>query len=337
MKRDNPSGGATRWLRIGAMVAAIALLVWLLHGVGWDRVGGALRQVGGLGAAALFGLGLVESLVDVAALGASLRPALTPLQAFSYNSLGSLVNQLVPWDGGELVKIALFRRHTSPTEAISGIVIWNYVFKATRPAVGLVAAVVGVAVGTSVADPLARAILIGTALAFAPFFALRLLLRSGAAARLVGLARLLRLRSLVSERLRERAMELDRSLKNFRAERPGAFGRIVAGQLAARGISWVTLHVAALGIGLHYSFAMSSLVYAGLGVSSYLAALLPARIGVTEGAAFVLFEAVGLPGSDGLLLALVLRLKDLAVNGVGALAAGCWGGTAGALGGNSKA
>ncbi len=70
-------------------------------------------------------------------------------------------------------------------------------------------------------------------------------------------------------------------------------------------------------MGLQYSFGLCSLIYASVNVSSYITAILPARLGVSEGAAFIVFELLGLPGESGLLLVLALRLKALFTNGIG--------------------
>ena len=53
-----------------------------------------------------------------------------------------------------------------------------------------------------------------------------------------------------------------------------------------------------------------------MNVAEYVIAILPARVGVSEGTAFFAFKFLGLDPTLGLILYVVLRVRTVFVNGV---------------------
>lgn len=310
-----------RVIRVVFFLAALGALFWMLHRIGWREVGESFVRVGWTGAAVLLALGFVETFLDALSLRAAIprAPGLTGLRAFAYNATGSVVNVFIPWDAGEVVKGALFRRHVSATESISGVVLWNFLYKLTRPIVALTAALVGWIGGAAISDNAMWVVLGASLIGFVPYLVMRMLIRGGAAAAAVQLLRSVRLLRGDSTSLVDSARELDRRLRAFRRERPADFAGTFWYQIAARLTSWGTYWMCIYYMGLDYDFALVSTLVAGISVASYVAMLVPARIGVGEGAAYLVFEMFGLPGPAGLLLALVMRVKGLVVNGLGAV------------------
>jgi hypothetical protein len=301
-----------RWLRGAASAAALAILFFLLDHIGWDVVGNAFRSVGIWGAAILFALGVLENLLDAAALGASLPPQrrLGLLRTLSYTSVSVLVNMFIPWEAGEVVKAGLLRRHLDATHAISGTVIWNYIFNLSRPIVTTLAAV-------------GWALLAASAASFLPYLLLKLVLRWSAMRRIAELLHRLRIWRREPEAARRSAEALDRQVRDFYRERPRDYARVLLLQMGARLTSWATFGIAAGLLGLHYGFADVALVYASLSLVGLAVLVVPSvRIGVGEGAAFLAFALIGLEPGAGLLLTLIMRLKAIATSGAAALLAG---------------
>jgi hypothetical protein len=300
---------------------ALGILVWMLNRIGWGEVGAVALTLGPTGVAALVVIGVGESYFDAQSLRQGIVERVPRLAAFACNAMGALVNSLIPWEAGEALKIALISRHAKPGEVMAGVVVWNYTFKWTRPAVALVAAVVGALLSTPVSTRAVVAVIAACVLSMAPYVFLRAVLASGAALRFTAWALARLLSPERAERFQRRIAAVHEGVREFGANHPNPFRWLIAHQLAARVTAWMTLVLAARMMALGYSFAQCSLIYAALSVASYVTVVVPARVGVTEGAAFVVFELLGLPGEQGLLLALVLRLKALLANGIGGLVA----------------
>jgi len=320
-----PSHAWRRWLRLAASVAALAILFFLLDHIGWDVVRKAFTSVGLWGAAVLFAMGVLENLLDAAALTASLPPTrrLGLLRTLSYTSVSALVNMFIPWEAGEVVKAGLLRRHVDAKDAISGTVIWNYVFKLSRPIVTTVAALIGVLGVHGLAPKVGWALLVASAASFVPYLILKLFLRWNAMRRIAELLRRLRIWRREPEEARRSAEALDRQVRDFYRERPRDYARVLLLQMGARLTSWATYGVAAVLLGLHYGFADVALVYASLSLVGLAVLVVPSlRIGVGEGAAFLAFGLIGLDPGAGLLLTLIMRIKAIATSGAAGLLSG---------------
>ena len=69
-------------------------------------------------------------------------------------------------------------------------------------------------------------------------------------------------------------------------------------------------------LGAHYSFGQVALAYATLNVAEFVTAVLPARVGVSEGSSFFLFQFIGLDPVLGVIMAVILRVRTIVANGV---------------------
>lgn len=321
--RSERSRAWSWFVRLVPTTIAVGILLWMLDRIGWEEVGAVAAAIGPAGIAILVALGVVESYFDAQALRQGIRDSLPRLAAFAYNSTGALLNWLIPWEAGEALKIGLISRHAKPDDVTAAVVVWNYALKWTRPAVALAAAIAGTVVSTPVSTRASVVVIAACVLSMLPYLILRAVLVSGVALRLTAwtLERVLNLGR--AKRFQDRIATVHESVRRFSKNRRNAFCWLIVHQLAARVAAWLTLYVAARMMNLDYSFAQCSLIYATLSVTSYVTVIVPARVGVSEGAAFVAFELLGLPGEQGLLLALVLRLKALFTNGLGGLL-GLW-------------
>ncbi len=311
-----------RWLHVAASAAALAILFSLLDHIGWDVVRDAFARVGIWGAAILFALGVLENTLDAAALIASLPPArrLGLLRTLSYTSVSVLVNMFIPWEAGEVVKAGLLRRHVDAQDAISGTVIWNYIFKLSRPIVTTVAALIGVLGVRTLAPQIGWALVAASLASFLPYLLLKLVMRWSAMRRIAELLHRLRIWRREPEEARRTAKALDRQVRDFYRERPGDYARVLLLQMGARLTSWATYGVAAWLLGLHYGFAGVALIYASLSLVGLVVLIVPSlRIGVGEGAAFLAFGLIGLDPGAGLLLTLIMRIKAIATSGAAGL------------------
>jgi hypothetical protein len=219
-----------------------------------------------------------------------------------------------------VVKAGLLRRHVDAQTAISGTVIWNYVFKLSRPIVTMAAAIIGVLGVRTLAPKVGWALLAGALASFVPYLALKLVLGWNGMRRIAELLHRLRIWRREPDAARRSAEAMDRQVRDFYRERPSDYLRVLLLQMGARLTSWATYGVAAWLLGLHYGFVDVALVYSSLSLVGLAVLIVPSlRIGVGEGAAFLAFGLIGLDPGAGLLLTLIMRIKAIATSGAAGL------------------
>lgn len=311
-----------RWVQLICFVVTVAIALWLLSRVGWGAIGDALGRIGWWGAVVVLLLGIAESAGDGLALALSIEGRRS-LRVVAFNSVGGVLNQLLPFDLGEVAKVSLMHRYYPDGTAISGTIIWNYVFKLSRPLVALVAAVTGAVAYQSAPLGFRQLVLVGAAIGFLPYVFFRLLLRKGAAVLLVRFIEWVRRAPLLrrlpippSARLLEAAHQIDDAVNGFWRRCPRRYMEIFALQIAARLSSWASLVAALHFVGGEVTFSKAALLYAALNVAEFVITVLPARLGVAEGAAFGVFRVCGLDPALGVAMYLALRIKSLVTNGL---------------------
>src|ERR1700748_2794652 len=95
-----------RVLQLVFFIAALLVMFWLLNKTGWSNIGHALMRVGPSGAVLLIALGFSETILDTVAAAIAIRQRRWG-QVLVVNNAGALLNQILPFDLGEVVKGAL--------------------------------------------------------------------------------------------------------------------------------------------------------------------------------------------------------------------------------------
>jgi hypothetical protein len=67
---------------------------------------------------------------------------------------------------------------------------------------------------------------------------------------------------------------------------------------------------------LDHGFGQASLLYATINVADYVVAILPARVGVSEGTSYFIFKLLGLNPTMGVIMYVVLRIRTILANGL---------------------
>jgi hypothetical protein len=303
-------------IQLVSVTAALAALFWLLSRIGWGTIGNALGRVGLPGALVLCSLTLAETIFDGAALcavvGTRLRLAFTVL----VNSAGSTLNLILPWESGEVLKTGLLRSHLGSGSAISGTIIWNYIFKFSRPAVSAMTALLALVLCRNTSASTLAIIGVANVLAFLPYVLLRVLIHYGAAEGLFKILKLIPGLRRHPAHWVELARKIDQEVRQFWRERPADYIKAFVYQAFARTTGWLSIYAGFRFIGLPYGFAEATLVYATMNVAEYVIAILPARVGVAEGTAFFAFKFLGLDPASGVILYVVLRIRTIFVNGL---------------------
>jgi hypothetical protein len=304
-----------RILQLVCVTASVATLLWLLQRIGWSTIGTALSQVGWLSATVLFLLALAEGVFDGIALRVVTGPSLSTWFTIAVNSASSLLNLVLPWESGEILKGGLMRQTLGTSEAVSSTVIWNYVFKISRPAFGLAAALMAVVLCPKTPAATLSLIVAGNVIAFAPYLLLRFVIRFGAAEKLVKLARHLPYVRRSPEHWVDVARTIDRQVLAFWHERPWAYVQCFLLQVLARSTGVLNLYVGFWAMGMPYGLAEATLLHATMNIAEYIISLLPARVGVGESTAFVVFRLYGFDSGMGLVLYTFLRVRNILVHG----------------------
>jgi len=303
-------------IQLVCVTGSLAGLAWLLGRIGWITVGSALQRVGWPALAMLMLLGWIETVTDGAALWVVMGQRLRLGFAVTVNAAGSMLNLILPWESGEVLKGTLLHGQFGTQPAVSGTIIWNYVFKISRPTLSMAAALCACALCHETDGFHLGVILAANALAFVPYLGLRLLVRYGAAA---GFLRILAVVPVLRRHPGhwvEVARQIDREVRLFWRERPVAYLKVFFLQIVARTTGWASYAVALRALGAHYSFGQVALAYATLNVAEYVVAVLPARVGVSEGSSFFLFKFLGLDPVLGVIMTVILRVRTIAANGV---------------------
>ncbi|MGC4065195.1 MAG: lysylphosphatidylglycerol synthase transmembrane domain-containing protein [Polyangiaceae bacterium] len=301
-----------RLLRASLTIAAVGTLGWLLDRIGWAKVLSAFARLGFGGATALVVLGILENTFDATSFHIALKRRIGTLRVLGYSGLGGLVNVLIPWDAGEILKVGLIRRHMRLSDAVAGTVIWNYLCKLSRPLVGTALALLGLVGCPSIPIAIRWAILGASVLSAVPYVAIKWILHRGAVGSVLVLLTKFRLLNRArSENGRPKRWSWMAKFADFHRSDPRAYWEMLTHQILGRVASWAALHVTAHLLGLGYSVPLTALLYAGISVATYVYMLLPSRLGVGEVAGAGVFALLGLPFDAGLLVQLIMRIKGL--------------------------
>jgi hypothetical protein len=306
-------------VQLVCVAAALAALLWLLGRIGWSSIGKALAQVGWTGLAVLMTLGWIESFSDGTALWVVMGQRLRYGFGIAVNAAGSMLNLVLPWESGEVLKGTLLRGEFGTMSAVSGTIVWNYIFKISRPAVSLAAALCAWALASQ--RSYMGLVLVANLLAFLPYLVLRFVIRLGPAAGLLRILRMIPVLRRQPAHWIDVAQTIDHEIKHFWRERPWDYLKVFGLQILARSTGWASIYAALNALGMDCDFATSALLYAAINVADYLVAVLPARVGVSEGSAYFIFKLLGFDPTVGVIMYVVFRIRGILTNGLLAPAA----------------
>ena len=303
-------------VQLVCVTGSLAGLVWLLGRIGWATIGSALARVGWPALSILMLLSWIETVADGAALWVVMGQRLRLGFAVTVNAAGSMLNLILPWESGEVLKGTLLREQFGTQPAISSTIIWNYVFKISRPTLSTAAAFCGWALCRETDGFILGVILAANALAFIPYLGLRLFIRYGAAAGFLRVLAFIPILRRHPGHWVDVAHQIDHEVKLFWRQRPVAYLQVFFLQIVARMTGWASYFVALRALGANYSFGQVSLAYATMNVAEYVVAVLPARVGVSESSSFFLFKFLGLDPVLGVIMCVILRVRTIVANGV---------------------
>jgi hypothetical protein len=316
--RDRP---VRTLLRIVLPIIGLGILYLLLDHVGWAQIGTAFRKIGLPLGLLLVALSMAEVTLDSDALRRAMMNKISLGWTLISNSAGALVNLAVPFEAGEVIKGAMLRRRSTDSRVLSGLVVWNYIWRLSKPVLATAAFLIALLLGTSFSRHARLIVLGGVCFAYFPYIALRILIRLRPAERGMRLLTRLPVLRKSAPRWTAAAATLDKDVHQFYDAHRGIYAEIFLLQVAARFTSIIALAVIVHPLGLPTDVSSVLLLYAAMAASDYVVMLVPARIGVSEGATYFLFHLLGLDPALGLVVGVAGRLRSILGQAPFALAA----------------
>ena len=238
------------------------------------------------------------------------RPGLVRLQLINFASL-PLSGALPTGQASEVLKANLLRGAVSGSDIVSSLVLYNYLHVTTTALVMVVGPLLAFAYGGFPAE--AALVLLVVALGIFGLMALLgLFLRLGVFVRVARLLARLPVEALKSDRLVGWASDIDARMTGMWRERPRDLVAATGFLIVARLVQIAEVYVILSWLPLEASMTMAAMAFSGTALANYLLMALPAREGFLEGSAYVVFEAIGLPGVHGFTLELIRRVRKIA-------------------------
>ena len=295
-------------IRSAAVVAGVASVVYLIASTGIDNLVTAIATLSWRIAVVVTFPAAVTIALETLAWGFAFvrMPAFHRL--FCVRLAGEAVNVTMASVGGEAVKVYLLRPTVSAVDASAATLVAKTAITLAQVlflAVGLVVALLYL----DVPRILLVAAGVGLILEIGAVTAIVLIQQGRVLGRLVRLLQRWRM-SASAERLQSIAT-LDNVLADFYRQRRGRFALCVAVNLLAWVGGGLEVYLVLRWLGFPVSLPAAVFIDAVGSAISFVAFLVPGRLGVLEGGYVAVFAALGLSGTAGLSQALVRRVRLL--------------------------
>jgi uncharacterized protein (TIRG00374 family) len=304
----------TAAVRSALVVAGLVSVGYLIATAGVGELMTALRTLSWRIAVVAFFPAVVMTVLDTLAWRFAFERMPTFRRLFWVRLAGEALNVTTASVGGEAVKVYLLRPDVPAIEASAGMLVGKTGITLAQVlflGVGLAVALLYLELPRVLLAPAAAALVleIGAVAAFV------LIQRDGVVGRVATLLRrwgvhagALRLQGLI---------ELDDALATFYRRRRGRFLVCVALHLLAWVVGSLEVYLALWWLGFPVSLPTALFIDAVGSALSFIAFIVPGRLGVMEGGYMAVFAALGLSPGAGLSLALVRRLRLLVWSSLG--------------------
>lgn len=309
----------TKVWRFAFVGLALVGLYFLLNHIGWDVIRGHASHLGWGAALALFALGVAEAAVDSLALRRGFSQPISVPYLYVVNQAGALLNRFIPLESGEVLKGALIARRVPTQAAISGTILYNYLFKLAKPIACMIALAAALAFGSDTVRRLAWYILPAAVLSFLPYIGLKVLIHFGVGRVFVRLLRLVGLGRKDPDAWVRGARQVDDLVQGFWRDRRGDYLAVLGLQVGGRLFSWASWYLVVTLIDRAYDLPASGLIWTATILMGYIVGALPSRLGTTEAGGWAVFKVLGMDPAVGLTTTGIMTLRAIAVNGLSAL------------------
>ncbi len=316
-----------RLFNVIALGIGVSVLAFTIYTIGLDDLVEHIGSVG-WGFFALLAIGIANFTIDGLALWVAVGKDISLTRAISITMAGAAINQFTPMnEGGEVVKGNMLAGDVPGERAVSSVLAWNLVNRATKHIVIFVGPVLIFFFGSGqFSTQTLLILLVAVVLSAIPTILLFILASSRGAERVTKLFRFLPfVRQATIDKLVVKAKMADSQLKDYltvrRKDTWRMFWILIVGKLLLIVDFWAAINFLDGGVNIvEAAFLMS-----GSQVAGVILSVSPVSIGVLEAGETTLWLLLGLSASLGLAQALVRRLRTLTLNFVGLLFLGAEG------------
>jgi len=325
LTQKKPRSGIARWLPLAFFVLGMGLFAGVVSQLDVHALLAHMKQAGWmlLPAYLAFFCNLACSTAAwYQTIESSTRPSFWRL--FTTFWAGTAVNGITPGGaGGELLKGSLLAESTGKDEAITSLVVYNYL-----TAISVLGFTVLGPVPALLFLDLPRAVLLGlcgvTSCFGVALLGVRYVLRKGLAGRVLGLAaRLPFVRMQDLDKKRARAEQVDARVWDYRKRRPRAFRRMLLFAFLVR--VFMVLELWCFYLALmpertpYWLFVFALLTQSASQIIGWIGVLVPGCAGVMESGVAGVFALLGLDPTLGMSTELLRRVRKLTAIGIGLL------------------
>jgi uncharacterized protein (TIRG00374 family) len=317
---DGERPGWARWVTLGALAVALVALAWTIYSVGFFAIVERLVRIGPW-FAVVIGLEVLTTLFDAGAIYHFLRPEQKKVgyrRVVLAQLSGRAVNTVTPLGSlGEVVKTTMLMERVGKTRAFAAVLLYNI----STGELSYVLIAVGATLCGILLDlpDLMRAVLIGSgAVTGMLAIALPVLVYRGVLSSVAGLGRTLRVISRKqAARWKKQLDDVDDKLRGTRDAR-GAdrlYGLVCV--VLSRFCAWSSTGVLIYASGGPMSPGFLAAVLTAGQVLSWVSAVVPLGLGITETGNYALFRALGVDPAIGVTVAVGRRVTQIIYAGIG--------------------
>lgn len=309
---------------IVAFLIGTAVIVHLIRSIGYDTTREHLERTG-WDFLWLFPIYLVTMLGDTVSWRLLIRRPVSMIRVMLAANSGTAINALTPsGDGGEFVKGSLIGSEIGTHEAVSSLLLWNFLYAVTKKIVTVAGPLLALLFGPFEADPkpLATSVVLwflGLGILTAAYLPVVywLVMRVGVERIARKVHRVPFLRKLDLSRVEHFSRQLDETFRDF--------GRRHKARLWGAGLLLLIVHVSVCFeiwfvlrlLGVQVSWATSVFLFTGSSLLQTVVSFSPVEMGVTEAGSMGLYQWIGYDPVYGFMQEFIRRLRRLVFNVIG--------------------
>jgi len=300
------------------------VIISLIRNIGWSQTQKHLSQTG-WNFFWLFPIYLITMFGDTISWRLLIRKPVSMIRVMLIANSGTAINALTPsGDGGEFVKGNLIGPLIGANEAVSSLLLWNFLYAVTKKIVTVAGPLLYLLFGPFAADPKPIETVVvlwflglGALTALYLPLAYFLVTRIGVERIAKRLHRLWLLRRLDLSKVESFSRQLDETFRdfgrNFRLRLVGAAMLLLVMHLSVCFEIWFVLGL----LGVDVSLGTSVFLFTGSSLLQTVVSLSPVEMGVTEAGSMGLYQWIGFEPVYGFMQEFLRRLRRLVFNILG--------------------
>lgn len=301
-----------------------AVIIHLIRNIGYTTTREHLQRTG-WNFLWLFAIYLITMLGDTISWKLLIRKPVSMIRLMLAANSGTAINALTPsGDGGEFVKGNLISSEIGMHEAVSSLLLWNFLYAVTKKIMTIVGPLLVLLFGPFAADPKPLAtpvviwfLVLGVLAASYLPIVYWLVTRIGVERIARKVHRIPFIRTLDLSRVEHFARQLDETFRDFGQKHKwhlwGAAILLLIVHISVCFEIWFVLRL----LGVQVSWATSVFLFTGSSLLQTVVSFSPVEMGVTEAGSMGLYQWIGYDPVYGFMQEFIRRLRRLVFNMIG--------------------